>query len=673
MFFDKQEVDFFKNISIGMSLLFTYNSVTDTVRQFIFKFSLQIIKYASNELYADNIKCFEEFLKSSEVKSRSLQKEALERKKAAVKFFRIYNEKVDQMMQKVLTAKYVSDVLASYLEYIYLSNGKSIIEIYKIESIISQFLSIEPLIKMKRFYSIWPYLTYISHLKQDNQLILEISATLKIFYNLPNFQNGLACIKCLTVYLIDDQKKVNGMNQLSDKIMKLELCLENKNSTLESISEIILDKKRLDALKQSYELLRLDEKKPLDMSSKYTVSILLTERLVKLFNCDESATSMIHECRNILSIESEMKIKSDEIDYYTSVNQNSLPKLLDLVNSIINFHSINITNSNEIQLIYLKNYIQSMFHATYWFKENPNPLNFFTHISSAIVSYLACISNVYHKDSIKVDEVIFTITKDLDDVLKSFDDKIKFYSNENTSDELMNSLNKDNKSFLGDSQKEIDRLNNCLISLENDYIKELKKINNINLENNISLERVEELGKNYFNALPFLTKASNRWLSIFEAFSDIIETIQDEKEFRTIGKKIFHTAVSILHYSNAFDHIYNLIAQISIYEVIPDLQNIKEKLDRLKIDDDIIKKLISRPLVRTEHKKNDEDMDYLNFVENLKESQNNKSSSIKDDDDFLKLIKDDYNVKNNNQQNFEFSEHFLINKLNEAAKNFMRF
>ena len=215
MFFNKQEIDFFHNIFIGMSLLFTNTvSVTDTVRQFFFKFSLQIIKYASNELYADNLKCFEEFLKSSEVKSSSLQKE--ERKKAALKFFRIYNEKVDQMMQKVLTAKYVSDVLESYLEYIYLSNGKSIIEIYKIESIISQFLSIEPLIKMKRFYSIWPYLIYISHLKQDNnQLILEISATLKIFYNSPNFQNGLAFIKCLTVYLIDDQKKGNGMNELS--------------------------------------------------------------------------------------------------------------------------------------------------------------------------------------------------------------------------------------------------------------------------------------------------------------------------------------------------------------------------------------------------------------------------------------------------------------------------
>ena len=196
-----------------------------------------------------------------------------------------------------------------------------------------------------------------------------------------------------------------------------------------------------------------------------------------------------------------------------------------------------------------------MFHATYWFKENPNPLNFFTHITSAIVSYLACISNIYHKDGIKEDEVKFTITKNLDDVLKSFDDKIKFYSNENINDEL-NSLNKDNKSFLGDSQKEIDRLNNCLISLKNDYTKKLKKINNINVENNISLERVEELGKNYFNALPFLTKASTQWLSIFEAFSDIIETIQDDKEFSEIGKKIFHTAVSILHYSNAFDHIY---------------------------------------------------------------------------------------------------------------------
>ena len=656
IFFNQQEIDFFKNIIVGLSLLIAHNSINDTSRSFILKLSLKIITYASSDLFVDNLKYFEEFLTSSEVNLNKLKKDG-ERKTAAKKYFKFYNEKMDNVMKKVLNANRVSDVLESYLEYVYLSNGKSATEIYKVESILCQFLSIEPLISMKRCYSIWPYFIYISHLKQNNnEIILNISNSLKTYYNSPNLLTGLNCIKLLTVYLSD--QKNSEMNELNDKVIKLEQGIINKNLNINSVTELMLNNNRLSALKNFLELLNGYEN--MDKSPKFTVPILINPKSVDLFRSNQNAILMINECDIIIQIETEIYNKRDaDDDCYRNVNNDSLPKFLNLLNSIINLHLCenNEQKRSKIPFSDFKNYIESIFHATFWFKENP--LNFFTYLASAIVSYLTCISKVYEFDGIKEEDVKISIQKSFDEVLKSFDDKVKFSCIENVNHEVID-INKDMKSILGENKNEIIKLSSSLDSLENSCIKSFKNLN-INDKSNLTLESVDELASNYFYSLPILMEASNKWLNIFEAFSDIVQTNEENRNFQKIGKRILHSAVSILHYSNAFDHIYKLVSNISIYEIILDLQNIKEKLDRLPIDNEKIKDLIKPgPLIRLDLKKQDED--YLNINEylNNKFNQNNVLNKIQNDSSISHLNKDD-----------DFSEHLLIHKLNESAKNFM--
>ncbi len=376
-------------------------------------------------------------------------------------------------------------------------------------------------------------------------------------------------------------------------------------------------------------------------------------------------------------MENEINKKGNECDYYKNVNENSLPKFLDLTKSIIRFQSINTDKTNdqskEIKFEDLKNYIESIFHATYWFKEKPNPLNFCTYITSAIVSYLSCISKTYYSDGIKEDDVQISTPKNFDNILDSLNDKIKFFYNDNIIIEENSSLNKEIKRTFGDSNRVKEKLNNSLKLLENNYIENLKKTERIKDETSYSLEKVEELAKDYFYCLPILAKASSQWLNIFDTFSDIILTnIEEYNDFQLIGKKICRSALSILHFSNAFDHIYKLIANISLYEAIPELQNIKDKLDRLKKDDERIKEFLNKPLIRSQIKKGDEDADILDLNENLIKTQSNKNSSI-NNDDLLKMSQIDStsSFSMENDKNFEFSEHLLINKLKEGAKNFM--
>jgi len=678
IFFKEQEIDFFKNISIGFSLLHSYCSKTDSLRQFIFKLSLKIMRYASTELYSNSLKYFEDFLTTAECKSNAIQKDASLRKNVALKCFMFYNDKIDNVMQKILNAKCVSDVLESYLDYIDLSSGKSIVEIHKIESILSQFLSIEPLIKIKKFYSIWPYFIYISHLKQNNnEIILNISKSLKVFYNFPNFINALTCIKQLIIYLIDDQKNSVEMLEFSDKAIKLEQFLKNKNSlTLNTLGGLLFNDNRLNALNNALELLKTDGCKNIQKSTKHIIPILISSRFEELFSCDQSAMLLVHECNNIIRMEIEINKNGKERDDYKNVNENSLPKFLDLTKSIIRFQSINTDKTNdqskEIKFEDLKNYIESIFHATYWFKEKPNPLNFCTYITSAVVSYLICISKTYYSDVIEEDDVQISIPKTFDSILDSLTDKIKCFYNDNIITEENSSLNKEIKSIFGNSNKEIEKLNNSLKSLENNYIGKLKNTKRINDETSNSLDKVEELARDYFYCLPILAKASSQWLNIFDTFSDIIQTKIEESKFQKIGKNICRSALSILHFSNAFDHIYKLIANISLYEAIPELQNIKDKLDRLKIDDERIKDFLNKPLIRSQLKKADEYADILDLNENLKEALSNKNSSI-NNDDLLKMSQIDsiisFSMENN--RNFEFSEHLLINKVREGARNFM--
>jgi hypothetical protein len=280
VFFEEQEIDFFKNISIGFSLLHSCSSKTDNFRQFIFKLSLKIMRYASTELYTNSLKYFEMFLSSAEVESNAIQKDASLRKNVALKCFMFYNDKIDNVMQKILNAKCVSDVLESYLDYIDLSSGKSIEEIHKIESILSQFLSIEPLIKIKKFYSIWPYFIYISHLKQNNnEKILNISNSLKVLYNFPNFINGLTCIKQLIIYLIDDQKNGVEMSEFSDKALKLEQSLKNKNSlTLNTLGGLLFNDNRLNALNNALDFLKTDDCKNIQKPPKHNIPVLIGSR-----------------------------------------------------------------------------------------------------------------------------------------------------------------------------------------------------------------------------------------------------------------------------------------------------------------------------------------------------------------------------------------------------------
>ena len=157
-----------------------------------------------------------------------------------------------------------------------------------------------------------------------------------------------------------------------------------------------------------------------------------------------------------------------------------------------------------------------------------------------------------------------------------------------------------------------------------------------------------------------------------DAFSDIIQTkFEGNKELEKIGKNICGSALSILHFSNAFDHIYKLIANISIYEVVPELQNIKDKLDRLEIDDERIKDFLKRPLIRSQLKKANENENILDLNENFKEIYSNNSSNKIDGSLNMTQIDSNSLFNMDYDKTFEFSEHLLINKINEAAKNFM--
>lgn len=624
IFYNQDETRFLANLIKSLTLavrLQNQNQIKPT-ENIIQRLAASVIEFCSIGEFNDDIGKFVRLCNSSNLADK--------REHAAIctESFGSFSDDLLNIVDKVASAHSITEVIDSFLTFLNITRGRNISGIYRLESALMHFISIESAVRNFNFHQVWPILIHISALQREahNDMLLKISANLKQLYECFEFKVAIELISNLTTLIakrenhLPEQNLLENQNQLENFKVRLNR-LQNKLKDLDyqainvgtchNLMKEILNESRYDAIKKMSKLGSID-------IDEFTIA----KNAKELFEFDPVAWRIVDNCEKLMAHEMK-QFKMDDASSW-----NLLWKFTDIaIDMSWAFVECKNDQMTEKDKIYLH---RSFGHFGVFFKSILDikslatvgtSITLYPYLVKSFSSFLSCltISHGHYKEIESTAEAENSQQpNDLLDRLHEHLSELKNFQSLRLYTHLLNSassskLNKRNsvntkqlnrdveRNLLINEKNEIEKqTHNCQGLINKLFTNELSPID----KTNSTFDTFDQLVKNYTLSLSTLSDAASQWLLLYERFCNYITNYELENSssvldsHASMAKSIFYIAISILNFANAIDSAFSLVSnstsETSLHELMPDLQSVRDKFERLKIDnDELMSKLIT--------------------------------------------------------------------------------